>query len=47
MCQLGHISAKLGERLVWDAAAERVVGNDRANALLARPYREPWAVPGR
>ncbi len=46
MCQLGHIAAKLGERLTWDAAAERVVGNDRANALLTRPHRDPWLVPG-
>ena len=46
MCQLGHIAVQLGERLKWDAAAERFVGNERANALLARPHREPWRVPG-
>ncbi len=45
MCQLGHISAQLGRRLKWDAAAERVAGDDAANALLARTYRKAWAVP--
>ena len=46
MCQLGHIAARLGRRLKWDAAAERVVGDDEANALLTRPHRAPWAVAG-
>ena len=45
MCQLGHLAARLGRTLKWDAAAERVVRDEEANALLARPYREPWALP--
>jgi len=46
MCQLGHIAVQLGETLKWDVAAERFRGNERANALLTRPHREPWCVPG-
>jgi predicted dehydrogenase len=45
LCQLGHIAARLGRTLKWDAAAERVIRDEEANALLARPYREPWALP--
>ena len=46
MCQIGHISARLGQRLKWDAEAERFTGSDEANALLTRTHREPWSVPG-
>lgn len=46
MCQIGHIAVQLGQRLKWDATAERFIGNDAANALLTRPHREPWTVPG-
>jgi hypothetical protein len=44
MCQIGYIAAKLGRRLKWDTAAETFVGNDMANALLARTYRAPWGL---
>src|SRR5262249_19566413 len=49
----GHISPasanlalKLGRTLTWDPRAGRVVGDDDANALLARTYRKPWTHPG-
>ena len=37
----------LGRRLRWDPAAEHFVGDDEANALLSRNYRQGghWAVP--
>ena len=35
----------LGRRLLIDPAAERFVGDDAANALLTRDYREPFVVP--
>ncbi len=38
---LGHISIKLGEKLTWDPDAEQFADNDRANALLDTPIREP------
>lgn len=44
-CILANLSMQLGRSLAWDPTAERVIGDDEANALLARPYREPWAHP--
>lgn len=44
-CILANISMQLGRTLVWDAVNERVVGDDEANRLLARPYRAPWVHP--
>ncbi len=41
-CHLANMSLKLGRRLRWDADNEVVVGDAEANALLERPYREPW-----
>jgi len=46
MCQIGQIAASLGKRLKWDPAAEQFIGHDAANALLTRPHRAPWQVPG-
>jgi hypothetical protein len=36
---------KLGRSVVWDAAAGKVSNDDEANALLRRPYRDPWQHP--
>jgi len=44
-CILANMSAQLGRTLQWDADKGRVVGDDEANRLLARPYREPWVHP--
>ena len=44
-CILANHALQLGRTLVWDAQAERVVGDDEANALLRRPYRSPWVHP--
>jgi hypothetical protein len=44
-CILANLSMKLGRSLSWDAAKQRVVGDEEANKLLARPYREPWTHP--
>ena len=45
-CILANLSMKLGGRnLVWDHAKGRVVGDEEANRLLARPYRKPWVHP--
>jgi hypothetical protein len=35
----------LGPKLQFNAKAERFVGNEHANQLLTRPYREPFVVP--
>jgi predicted dehydrogenase len=44
-CILANLSLQLGRTLAWDAAAGRVIGDDEANRLLARPYRAPWLHP--
>lgn len=44
-CILANLSMKLGRSLAWDAARGRVIGDEEANRLLARPYRAPWEHP--
>ncbi len=44
-CILANLSMQLGRSLAWDAAAGKVIGDDEANKLLARPYRAPWTHP--
>jgi predicted dehydrogenase len=44
-CILANISLQLGRSLTWDAANQRVVDDEEANALLRRPYRSPWVHP--
>ncbi len=44
VCYLGHIAIVLGRKLRWDPAAERFVGDDAANRMLVRAYREPWGM---
>jgi predicted dehydrogenase len=44
-CILANISQKLGRSLTWDADKQQVVGDQEANRLLRRPYREPWVHP--
>jgi predicted dehydrogenase len=39
---IGNIAARVGRKLRWDAAGERFVGDDEANALLFRAHRKPW-----
>jgi predicted dehydrogenase len=44
-CILGNLSMKLGRSLTWDPVKGRVVGDEEANRLLLRPYRQPWVHP--
>ena len=44
-CILANVAAGLGRTLEWDAEKGRVVGDEEANRLLKRPYREPWVHP--
>jgi len=39
------LSMKIGRSLAWDGEKEVVIGDDAANALLAREYRKPWVYP--
>ena len=44
VAHLGNIAMILGRKLRWDPAAERVIGDDEANRMLARAMREPWRL---
>ena len=44
-CILANLSMKLGRSLEWDSAKGRIVGDDKANEELKRPYRAPWVHP--
>jgi predicted dehydrogenase len=44
-CILANIALQLGRTLTWDADKGRVVGDEEANRLLRRPYRQPWIHP--
>ncbi|MFO0956478.1 MAG: hypothetical protein U0800_03310 [Isosphaeraceae bacterium] len=46
-CIPANMAMKLGRTLTWDAQAGKIVGDDEANKLLARPYRAPWVHPGK
>ncbi len=41
-CHLANISLRLGRKLPWDGANERIVGDEQAQGMLTRPYRAPW-----
>lgn len=45
--KLAMISYDMGTKIVWDAANEQVVGNNRAASLLKRDYRQPWKHPSK
>ena len=44
-CILANNAQTLGRTLEWNEKSGEVRGDDEANALLARPYREGWERP--
>ncbi len=44
ICQLMNICLRLGRKITWNPATERVVGDDEANRMLWRAPRSPWIV---
>jgi len=45
LCHLANVAYRTGRTLTFDPKAERFPGDEAANALLTRPYREPYVVP--
>jgi predicted dehydrogenase len=41
-CILANLALKLGRTLTWDTDKHQVVGDEEANKLMRRPYRQPW-----
>ena len=44
LVHLGEIAYRTQGRLDFDPKAEQFVGNDEANALLTKEYREPFGL---
>jgi predicted dehydrogenase len=44
-CILANLSMQLGRPLVYDPQKKEVVGDEAANKLLRRNYRQPWIHP--
>ena len=44
-CLLANISMKTGRPVVYDPQKREIVGDPEANALLRRPYRQPYVHP--
>jgi predicted dehydrogenase len=45
LCHAGNIAWRVGRTLRIDPATETFVGDDEANALRTRQYRDPWKLP--
>jgi predicted dehydrogenase len=41
---LGNMAFRLGRRLYWDDAHERVIGDSVAGRMVTRRYRKPWKL---
>jgi len=46
ICHLAGIAARLGRGVKWDAKAERITGDDQADAMLARAPRKGYEIEG-
>jgi hypothetical protein len=44
-CHLANISYRVGRVLKVDQSAGHFIGDDQANGLFTRNYREPYVVP--
>lgn len=44
ICHLAGISARTGRELKWDNKTEQIIGDDVANAMLSRPYRDGYEI---
>jgi len=45
LCHLGNIATRVGRSLAFDPQSEKIIGDDEANALVGRTYRQHWATP--
>ena len=45
LCHLGNLSVRLGRSIEFDPETEQAIGDDDANRLLGRKYRQHWGTP--
>ncbi len=45
LCHLGNVVGRTGRNLKFDGPAEKIVGDEKANAFLKREYRKRWSTP--
>jgi predicted dehydrogenase len=45
LCHLGNIATRVGRSLQFDPQREQITGDEAANALIHREYREHWGTP--
>lgn len=45
LCHFGNIATRIGRALDFDAGAKTFKGDDEANAMLARSYRDGYELP--
>lgn len=45
LSHLGNIATRVGRALTFDPLKEQIVGDDDANKLITREYRDHWAKP--
>ncbi|MBN1846552.1 MAG: Gfo/Idh/MocA family oxidoreductase [Sedimentisphaerales bacterium] len=43
-CHAANICKRLGRPLRWDPAKEEFIGDDQANRMRTRAYRQPWRL---
>ncbi len=42
LCHSSEIAQRLRRPLKWDPVKEEFVGDEEANRMMDKPYREPW-----
>lgn len=45
LCHLGNLATRLGRSLSFDPENEQIIGDDEANQLVRRAYRDHWGRP--
>ncbi|MHC4527838.1 MAG: Gfo/Idh/MocA family protein [Planctomycetota bacterium] len=42
VCHLANIAMRLGRKIRWNPATEKIIDDDQATRMLSRPMRSPW-----
>ncbi len=45
VAHLGNLALRTGRSIEYDAENMKVIGNDKANAMITPEYRSPWELP--